>query len=378
MAQAGLFSSSDSMNMRPYKQLFTRILNNDNIFKSQSSFAVEMSELRGILKRCDNNSIVLGDELCSGTESISALSIVSTGISRLSENNVNFIFASHLHSLKDLPIIKHINNLGIYHLKVEFSEGNGYLQYLRTLTPGSGPSIYGLEVCRAMGLDQEFIRQARKTQLLLTEKNTDILTQKKSVYSSEMYMDKCEICSKDACDTHHISEQHTADENGMIGDFHKNMKFNLVALCKDCHHEVHHGNLFIEGYIQTSNGIRLKYKKDNLSVENNTLSSKNNTLSSKNNTLSSKNNTLSSENNPPSENNLSSNNNHKLDNIDIKIKSPNKNKRKKFNKNTIELIKNYKDEKKFNSISILKQNLFTEKNIKISIKTLQKILNNEY
>ena len=74
MAQAGFYVSCSNLKYSPYKQIFTRILNNDNIFKRQSSFAVEMSELRGILKRSDKNSLVLGDELCSGTETTSALS----------------------------------------------------------------------------------------------------------------------------------------------------------------------------------------------------------------------------------------------------------------------------------------------------------------
>ena len=61
MAQAGFYVPCSNFKYSPYKQIFTRILNNDNIFKRQSSFAVEMSELRGILKRADKNSLVLGD-----------------------------------------------------------------------------------------------------------------------------------------------------------------------------------------------------------------------------------------------------------------------------------------------------------------------------
>ena len=76
MAQAGLFVASSTFQYKPYTQIFTRILNNDNIFRSQSSFAVEMQELKSILNRSDDHSLVLGDELCSGTESISALSIL--------------------------------------------------------------------------------------------------------------------------------------------------------------------------------------------------------------------------------------------------------------------------------------------------------------
>ena len=51
MAQAGFFVPSKEFRFKPYEYLFTRINNNDNIFKGESSFAVEMSELRNILKR---------------------------------------------------------------------------------------------------------------------------------------------------------------------------------------------------------------------------------------------------------------------------------------------------------------------------------------
>ena len=62
MAQAGFFVPCSSFEYSPYSSIFTRILNNDNIFRGQSYFAVEMSELRGILLRA--NEKLLGDELC--------------------------------------------------------------------------------------------------------------------------------------------------------------------------------------------------------------------------------------------------------------------------------------------------------------------------
>ena len=45
MAQSGFFVPCESFVYYPYTQIFTRILNNDNMFKGKSSFAVEMSEL---------------------------------------------------------------------------------------------------------------------------------------------------------------------------------------------------------------------------------------------------------------------------------------------------------------------------------------------
>ena len=85
MAQAGIFVPCSKFLYKPYTKIFTRILNNDNIFRSQSSFAVEMMELRSIFQLSDENSLILGDELCSGTETLSALSIVSKSLDILSE-----------------------------------------------------------------------------------------------------------------------------------------------------------------------------------------------------------------------------------------------------------------------------------------------------
>ena len=50
MAQAGMFVAADDFYYNPYHSIFTRIGNQDNIFKSQSTFEVEMSELRNIIK----------------------------------------------------------------------------------------------------------------------------------------------------------------------------------------------------------------------------------------------------------------------------------------------------------------------------------------
>jgi hypothetical protein len=59
----------------------------------------------------------------------------------------------------------------------------------------------------------------------------------------------------------------------MIEHWHKDSKFNLVGLCKDCHQSVHSSppRLQIDGYITTSNGIKLDFKRlgDNENGENN-------------------------------------------------------------------------------------------------------------
>ena len=259
MAQAGFFVPCSSFTYKPYKYIFTRINNNDNIFKNQSSFAVEVSELKSIFKRCNSESIIIGDELCSGTESISALSIVAAGITKLSQDNTSFIFATHLHQLSSMERLQKIKNVKNFHLRVTYNKNKDVLIYDRKLENGSGSSIYGLEVCKAMDLDKDFLKLANKIRREIMDINDKILSDKKSKYNNSVYIDKCAICEGKTEDVHHINFQCESNEDGIIDHYHKNHKANLVGLCKKHHDMVHSDKLQINGYKLSTGGMILDY-----------------------------------------------------------------------------------------------------------------------
>jgi len=261
MAQAGLFVSASKFTFKPYKYLFTRINNNDNIFKGESSFAVEMNELRSILKRATPNSMVLGDELCSGTESVSALSIFAASVDFLVSKKSSFIFATHLHELCKMDSIMALkDHIKLFHLKVIYDKERDKLIYNRKLTEGSGNAIYGLEVCKAMDMDRTFLEKATEIRQKLMGVSENILENKQSKYNTALFVDNCMVCRAKAEDVHHIKFQCTADINNMIGHIQKDIKSNLVPLCKPCHIKVHNDNLRIHGYIQTNTGIDLNFE----------------------------------------------------------------------------------------------------------------------
>jgi DNA mismatch repair protein MutS len=259
MAQCGMFVASESFQFFPYSNVHTRILNNDNLYKKQSTFTVEMSEIRNILNHSDENSLVIGDELCSGTESISAISLVTAGVIRLAKQNTSFIFATHLHELNNIDDIKSLTNVKIKHLSVKYDSLNNYIVYDRILKDGAGDTLYGLEVCKSLDLDPEFMMNANRIRKQLLKMSENIVNNTKSIYNSSLYKDICYICNRNAEDIHHIKHQVLANKKKMIDHFHKNSKFNLVPLCKQCHDTAHNGNLNIEGYIETSDGTKLKY-----------------------------------------------------------------------------------------------------------------------
>jgi DNA mismatch repair protein MutS len=319
LAQIGFYVPSKEFTYYPYKKIFTRINGDDNIFKGMSSFGVEMDELRSILKYSDCRSIVLGDEICKGTEETSALSIVSASIIKFCKNNVNFIMATHFHKLYQLDCINELSNIRFMHLTISYDKDMERIIYGRKLEDGPGDTLYGIEIANYIIEDNEFIESANKIRNIILNKHQELLVDKKSNYNNKLYIDKCSICGDTTfpLDTHHIKEQNTFD----LYDIHKDKLSNMVILCKKHHDQVHNGNLKINGYLDTLDGKVLDYK----------------------------------------------------------LLDKNKNNKKKYNETQIDIIKTLsnqlKDQKEYMKILISE---LKKQNIHISQKTIIKICNNEY
>jgi DNA mismatch repair protein MutS len=243
LAQSGCFVPCSSFVYKPYSAIFSRILGNDNLFKGLSTFAVEMSELRVILQSADENSLVLGDELCSGTEMESALSLFSAGLVELSQKQATYLFATHFHEITEYDEIQAITRLGLKHMSVRYDPSTQILLYDRLLKDGQGSRMYGLEVCRSLYMDPQFLDRAYQFRNKYFPEKRGELENSTSVYNSKKIRGKCEICHKElASETHHLSPQRDADERGFIGTIHKNHPGNLAAVCESCHDRIHGEN----------------------------------------------------------------------------------------------------------------------------------------
>jgi len=259
LAQIGYFVAADNFIFSPYYSLFTRISGNDNIYRGQSSFMVEMIELTSILKRYNSNTIVLADEVCRGTEEKSANIIVAYMLETLSLNKTTFITATHLHKLTNLPTIKNIKNIKSKHLKVTYDNLNDNLIYDRELIDGQGETFYGLTVAKYLMKDNKF---NEITLRILNEYENE---PKQSKYNSKNFLIECKICKcKDNLETHHIEFQKDFDLNDIHKDklhYQKDANYNLVTLCRFCHDEVDRNKIIINGWTETINGSELDYYK---------------------------------------------------------------------------------------------------------------------
>ena len=225
---------------------------------------------------------------------MSGLAIVSAGISELLKRSSTFVFATHLHDLVDIDVVKEALEAGkvrACHLHVEVMEVEGVkaedtrqaqdgrslvmevdgrsnsaleacaLVYDRTLREGIGHKTYGLEVCKGLGLPDSFIKQADAIRRTLMDVDASVVPSKGSRYNARVSSKTCGLCGQPATEVHHIQPQKTADARGFHGHVHKNHGSNLVALCEACHLKQHksegpkgEGANTITGYTKTTKG----------------------------------------------------------------------------------------------------------------------------
>ena len=260
MAQIGMYVPASKMEYYPFKNIFTRISGNDNMFKGKSSYTIEMQDMNNILKYATENSLVLGDEICKGTEHIAALSIVASSVQWFSQHKIKFVLATHLHQLSEMKAVTDLKNIALKHLEIIYDANEGIFIYNRKLKDGSGESRYGLNVAKYIIDQPDFISMTTKIENELLE-TKPILSPVKSNYNKNIYLDGCQICgSHEKVEEHHIIYQSEFNENGVKDHIKKDAANNLVFLCEKHHDALHANKLEIKGYVMTSKGPVLRYK----------------------------------------------------------------------------------------------------------------------
>lgn len=270
LAQAGMYVAADSFKLRPYHYLITRILGGDDLHKGQGTFEVEMRDLSTILKLANYNSLILGDEICHGTEVSSGLAILAATIERLTAARTSFVLSTHLHqvcSLIDSPV-------RYYHLSVIQREDLGII-YERKLKPGPGPSQYGIEVMGHIINDREFYTNALKYRKLINWKSPPLRPRSKyssltvfrpSKYNSKVFIDSCEICGAPAEAIHHIKPKRLSGGHS----FNLSRRSNLVPVCSSCHLDIHKNKISILGWKRTPAHKKLYWVYLNESLDSGT------------------------------------------------------------------------------------------------------------
>jgi DNA mismatch repair protein MutS len=153
-----------------------------------------------------------------------------------------------------------------YHIHISYDEKTNTISYDRTLKEGVGEEFYGLNVAKCLINDERFIETANEIKKEIDCKKN------KSRYNKLVEMKCCSVCGfipegkEVSLETHHIVPQKDC-KNKKVKDKEyicMNHPSNLCVLCMKCHDEVDRGNLIINGYIETSDGSKLDYRKVSL------------------------------------------------------------------------------------------------------------------
>jgi DNA mismatch repair protein MutS len=265
-AQSGLYVPANKFTYSPYNMLYTRLTGGDNIYKQQSSYMVELVEMNTIIRRSNEKTLVVSDELLSSTEHISAISLISGLIMELAKLKSTFIMTTHIHGLMNIKEVTSIKNVKPYHLSVKYDEKSEVLIYDRTLKKGNGESIYGIEIARYVFKNDLLINNSIKIRNELLKQNNTLLTSKTSNFNSKIYMNECFICKKKISgdmiplESHHIIPQKDFDENNFCKTkphIKKDCDANIVPLCNVCHDNIHNNKIEIDGYKMTTKGKKL-------------------------------------------------------------------------------------------------------------------------
>jgi 5-methylcytosine-specific restriction endonuclease McrA len=116
--------------------------------------------------------------------------------------------------------------------------------------------MYGLEVCRGLDMDREFLETAFEfRKRLFSEEGAP----RASRYNAGVVVSACEVCGeRTGLESHHIVPQASADARGRIAPgTSKHVTGNLAVLCGACHDKHHKGLLEIKGWVETSSGRKL-------------------------------------------------------------------------------------------------------------------------
>jgi len=249
LAQSGFFVPAKAMKFSLFDGVYTRVQSRDNVAKSLSTFGVEMLELNTIFSRATSRSLVLGDEISHGTETLSAVSIVASTIMELSQKGCLFLMTTHLHQLSMISELSRLREVVHLHLSVRYDEDRDRLIYDRILKSGRGSSVYGLEFAESLHMNPRFLQNAARLREKLA-KEYDVLELGNQKEYIKRYRDvvasECVICGA-----------LVRNPQKMVSskDHH-----HLIPLCETHTRAISQGKIKLQGFIMTPQGLRLEYE----------------------------------------------------------------------------------------------------------------------
>lgn len=159
MAQIGCYVPAISARLTPIDRIMSRLGANDNIFASQSTFFIELSETNKILAEATPRSLVILDELGRGTSSYDGLAVAQAVLYHVASHIgcVGF-FATHYRSLA-AEFDKH-PEIRPRRMRVHIDDVHRRVTFLYKLEDGVAESSFGMHCAAMCGIPRKVVENA--------------------------------------------------------------------------------------------------------------------------------------------------------------------------------------------------------------------------
>ncbi len=169
MAQSGLHVPCEEAEFTMQGNVLCDVGDGQSITENLSTFSAHMTNVIGILKQVNEESLVLLDELGSGTDPAEGMGIAITILEALKEKKCLFIATTHYPEVKDYAA----ETAGIINARMAFDKES--LSPLYSLEIGEAGESCAFYIAKRMGMSEKMLKRAWKAAYGKTPVVTDVL-----------------------------------------------------------------------------------------------------------------------------------------------------------------------------------------------------------